>query len=560
MENTKYSQLFMHSQEGILTLNTQGYIQSVNPAIKTILGHETEKLLRQPLNILLDTPDKAIFEAIMHYCAAQRTYYNQCIFKKADGSLITVGITAFLTLDESNQIDEMVIILTDLTGCQIHEEQIAKIALYDQLTQLPNRVYFEKNLALVIDLAEQVKKQIGLLILDVDNFKDINDRLGHHIGDLLLISISKRLLSCLGEKDFFARTGSDEFTIILDHIMNEEEMIKVAQKILQALDIPFYLNTHEINITASIGIASYPLLAKTAALLAKNADIALDQAKQLGLNQYYVFNADLSQRVKSRLQISDSIKHALQRNEFELYYQPKIGLANKQVMGMEALLRWNRPHLGVVSPENFFDIAEKSQLITSLTNWVIEEAIRTNANLNQKKLPPCPIAINLSSLQLEHNNIVHIIAEALKKHALNPKLFEIELTETSLIDSTEKTLAILHSLHELGVTITIDDFGTGYSSLSYLKKLPLDQIKIDQEFVRGIGTNKYDAAIIKAIILLAHTLGLKVIAEGVETPSQLKFLQDQHCDQIQGYYISSPLSKDKLEVFLTDYNADKFFN
>lgn len=558
--NQKYTQLLHHLQEGILITNPQGFIQLINPAAEQTLQQPAAELLLTSVNTLFDSSSKVTFEDILNMCfEKQEHYHNQVILKSHTTQLIPISLTAFLTHDHENKIDGMVLIFTDLTELKANEEKLSHNALNDPLTKLPNRAYFEKNLTQAIARARRVKRLVGLLILDLDQFKNINTRVGHHTGDLLLIGVTNRLTSCIRENDTFARIGGDEFAIILDQILDEHDVIKIAEKILHVLETPFYLSGEEISLSACIGIAIYPNSAKTAVLLSKNADLARYQAKQLGPKQCCIYNEGLSQEVKLRLQVSDSLKYALHRNEFELYYQPKVDLYTKQIVGVEALLRWNHPHLGLLSPEKFIDIAEKSDLIDSITRWVIEEACHLNANWQKADILPCAIAINLSSLQLEQPNIVQTIRQIIAANGIDTSLFEIELTETSLIDSTEKTLTTLHTLHNMGIVITIDDFGTGYSSLSYLKKLPISKVKIDQEFIRDIGPETHDTTIIKAIIMLAHSLGLKVIAEGVETIEQLKFLQENNCDQIQGYYISNPLTKEALETFLIHYDADHFF-
>lgn len=563
--NQRYQLIINAAGEGILGADLDWKISFINPAAEKTLGFGVGTLIGKPITTLIEqtstdadpeNEERWTTQDIFDVCSQNKTFHkDDTTFKKSDGTLLPIEFTAAPIYDQHEQYNGIVFVFSDITLRKTVEEQLTNLALYDHLTKLPNRLLFEKTMSQALARARRNNKLMALMFLDLDHFKDINDRLGHDIGDLLLKGVSDRLVTCIRETDTVARLGGDEFAIILDEVSATEDAAMIAEKIIQALTPPFYLNGNEVFVSASIGIAVYPISGETSIALTKNADIAMYQAKQTGRDQYCFFTDIMNEQIRFRLEMVHSLRYAIDRNELELYYQPKLDLRNNKITGTEALLRWNHPVLGLLKPGDFIQVAEETGLIQKIGKWVIEEACRTNKHWQDLGLEPCSVAINLSSFQIVQDDIIEVIQNALDQSGLQPKYLEIELTETSLIANTEKSAKVLHNFHVIGVGITIDDFGTGYSSLYYLKKLPVDTLKIDQGFVRDITTDASDAAIVKAVIALAHNLELAVIAEGVEQPEQLKFLQENSCDQIQGFLFSSPLHARDMEEFFKNYKA-----
>jgi diguanylate cyclase (GGDEF)-like protein/PAS domain S-box-containing protein len=563
--NQRYQLIINAAGEGIFGADLDGKISFINPAAEKNLGYDAGKLIGQPISTLIEQQPQATeleiqeswsIQDIFKVCSEHKIFHkDDTVFKKNDNTLLPIEFTAAPIYDQHEQYNGIVFVFSDITLRKTVEEQLTNLALYDHLTKLPNRLLFEKTMSQALARARRNNKLMALMFLDLDHFKDINDRLGHDIGDLLLKGVSDRLVTCIRETDTVARLGGDEFAIILDEISATEDAAMIAEKIIHALTPPFYLNGNEVFVSTSIGIAVYPISGETSIALTKNADIAMYQAKQTGRDQYCFFTDIMNEQIRFRLEMVHSLRYSIDRNELELYYQPKFDLKTNKITGTEALLRWNHPVLGLLKPGDFIQVAEETGLIQKIGTWVIEEACRTNKHWQDIGLQACSVAVNLSSFQVVQDDIIDVIQSALEQSGLEPKYLEIELTETSLIVNTEKSAKVLHNLHEIGVGITIDDFGIGYSSLYYLKKLPVDTLKIDQGFVRDITTDSSDAAIVKAVIALAHNLELAVIAEGVEQQEQLQFLRDNSCDQIQGFLLSNPLPAREMEDFFRNYKT-----
>ena len=392
------------------------------------------------------------------------------------------------------------------------------------------------------------------MFLDLDHFKNVNDNMGHDIGDLLLKSVAERLVGCIREADTVARLGGDEFAVILDKIVKPEDAVLVADKIITSLAPPFHLNGHEIFVSTSIGIALFPEAGGNSIDLTKNADIAMYQAKMAGRNSYQLFTQNMSSQVSHHLDVIQHLRYAIEKNEFRLCYQPKLRLEDNSIAGFEVLLRWSHPVLGELSPNEFIAIAEDTGYIDKLGAWVIQTACKTAKTWERTLNRQIPIAINIASAQVLNPRLIEVISTALKHHEISPTMFELEITETSFLTNAQIASEILLAVHHLGVKIAIDDFGTGYSSLNYLKKLPIDYLKIDKTFIADISKHANDAAIVRAVIVLAHTLGVMVIAEGVETQDQLNFLKQHHCDQVQGYLLSYPLAEDAVMDYIREHS------
>ena len=430
------------------------------------------------------------------------------------------------------------------------QEKIKKLAYYDHLTGLPNRTLFNDRLNQGILDSLRIQKTLGVLFLDLDSFKRVNDTMGHAKGDELLKMVADRLVNTLRKEDTICRVGGDEFLILIQNLDSEYYVEKTANKILDIFIQPFILNKHEMYITTSIGGAIYPTDGSDVDSLVKNADIAMYTAKANGKNNFQICTHLIKSNLIEEMKLTNSLYHALERNELELYYQPQVDSISGKIIGLEALIRWNNPELGIVNPGKFIYIAEKTGLILHIGEWVINSVCKQYRIWQNAGIYTVPIAINLSVTQFQNTNIVELITRILKETGMNSSDLELEITESIIMKETEYIIEVLEQLKQLGVKIAIDDFGTEYSSLNYIKQLPVDKIKIDMSFIKGINKNVKDEAIIKVIIALAKNLGLKVIAEGVETKEQLDFLCDQLCDEIQGYFYYKPMTAPQIEIVM----------
>lgn len=430
------------------------------------------------------------------------------------------------------------------------EEQMRHQAFHDALTGLPNRALFNYRLPQTIDHVRHLNEMLAVLFLDLDRFKTINDTLGHAVGDRLLQQATDRLSWCVRQNDTIARWGGDEFTLILPNLKVAEEAVEVAQRISTALKPAFYLEGHELYITGSIGIALYPHHGRDAQTLLKHADAALYKAKAKGRNTFEFYNATMNLKSTELLTLDSSLHQALERKEFTIYYQPQINVMTGEVTQMEALLRWQHPRLGLVSPKTFIGLAEENGMIMPIGEWVLRTACWQNRVWQAAGLPSTRVAVNLSARQFEQPDLVDRVSQILQDTGLDPTYLELEITETAAMRDVDFTTTILRRLQEMGIRIAIDDFGTGYSSLTYLKKFPLNALKIDQSFVRDLTKDTDDIAIIKAIITLARGLDLSVVAEGVETQEQQEKLRSLNCHEMQGYWLSPPLDAQVATQFL----------
>ena len=438
------------------------------------------------------------------------------------------------------------------------EKQMLYLAEHDVLTGLSNRSLLEQSLTTAMKTAAETQQKLAVLFLDLDHFKYVNDSMGHPAGDQLLKEISDRFRQCLKPQDTICRLGGDEFIIIIPEIQNKEEVVEVISKLQKQLSSQIFLRERELSITASIGISLYPEDGDSVQALIKGADIAMYAAKEQGRNTFQFCSPEMTLKAENRGTLQNNLSQALENNEFILYYQPKISVATKKIIGMEALIRWQRKE-GILLPGSFIAAVESSDLIIPIGEWVLQTAYAQNILWKNANLPPVTMSVNLSARNL-NNQLLYTVEKILAKTNHPPHLFEVELTESALVENVENNIQVLRSLKEMGLKISIDDFGTGYSSLSYLKRFPIDTIKIDQSFVRDIATDPDDAAIVIAIIAMSHSLGFTVIAEGVETKEQLKFLCQHGCDEIQGYYFSRPLSLIDATHFIENANIQWDFD
>jgi len=438
----------------------------------------------------------------------------------------------------------------DITARIKAESEIQQLINYDTLTGLPNRNLLHDRLKLSIAQAARDQHLVGILILDLDRFKGINDTLGHRAGDKLLMTVSKRLAACVRDSDTLARLGGDEFVVVLNNVLHEEAITIVSKKILAIISEPIYIDGHEIYTTVSIGIAVYPMNGEDSHTLLKHADLAMYQAKELDRNNFQFFSREMNIKVLERMMLENSMRKALEREEFFLVYQPQVDARSRRIVGMEALLRWNHPDLGLLVPDRFIYLAEETGFIIPIGEWVLRTACRQNKQWQDMGYEPMRVAVNLSGKQFDQLQLDESIAAILLETGLDPKWLEIEITESAIMKNPELSIGMLRKLKEMGITLAIDDFGTGYSSLSYLKHFPIRRLKIDRSFVRDIITNPDDAAIAEIIIAMAHTLKLDVIAEGVETRAQMEFLSFHNCVEMQGYLFSRPVRTEEFSKLL----------
>jgi len=430
------------------------------------------------------------------------------------------------------------------------EGRIRHQAYHDTLTGLPNRASFTEHLDEALRRARRAQRQLALMFVDLDQFKRVNDSLGHEAGDRLLRVIAGRIQGCVRETDLLFRMGGDEFTVILEDVRGPEEVAMVAQRVIEAARDPLQLLHHELSVSVSVGIAMYPRDDAGGGRLVKSADTAMYRAKELGRNRFLFFAPEMNERVESQLVMEAALRRALKNGEFRLHYQPRVSAATGKVTGVEALLRWARPESDLVEPARFIPALEETGLIVPVGAWVLAEACRQAADWQRAGLGPLRVSVNLSSRQFRSDTLAGTVSGALQASGLAAQLLEVELTESLLVENTEQAMEVMGRLKAIGVAISIDDFGTGYSSLGYLKRFPIDSLKIDRAFVRDLATSRKDAAIVEAIAALARSLGLGLVAEGVEEPFQAEFLRTLHCTELQGYLFGRPVPPEGIAEFL----------
>lgn len=453
-------------------------------------------------------------------------------------------------LDYDGKMLGTVLVLHDVSEARKSAKRLTFLATRDALTGLPNRTLLQDRLQHALAVARRENSRLAVLFIDIDQFKIVNDSLGHDVGDELLVKIAHGFCDIVRRSDTVCRQGGDEFIIVLPDIDEDYDPAGVARKLLDALSDLDHVGPHEVRVGGSIGIAVYPEDGQDVDTLVKHADLAMYHVKAAGRNGFQFFSPSMTEGVSRRLQLESGLRKAIENDEFVLHYQPKVDLASGRIIGAEALVRWQNPVLGIVPPDQFIPVAEQSGLIRHIGSWVLREACIQNLAWQRAGFPLMPIAINLSLVQLHQKGFLEDVVGVLEELGLPHHCLEFEVTESISIHGQENAIAGLKTLKDMGVRLSIDDFGTGYSSLSYLKRLPIDTIKIDKSFIRDIATDKDDAAIIEAIIGMAHSLRLEVIAEGVETADQREFLREHGCDQVQGYYYSAPLPPDRFEELL----------
>jgi diguanylate cyclase (GGDEF)-like protein/PAS domain S-box-containing protein len=526
-------------------------IVSVNPAFCAITGYRHEEILgRTPKFLQSGRHDAAFYSAMWREIEQAGHWRGEIWDRRKNGEIYPELLSISVVKDAAGTTTHYVGVCTDISSLKQYEARLQHQAHHDALTGLPNRALFQDRFRETLGRARRHRSEAAVLVLDLDRFKNINDSLGHALGDLLLQAVAQRLTASVREVDTVARFGGDEFAVLLDTMENGQKAGHVAQKLVDALAHPFQLGGHELYISASIGIGCYPQDGTDAEVLFKNADTAMYRAKAEGRNNYQYFSAEMNARALENLQMSNHLRQALERDEFQLHYQPHVELQSGRVSGAEALIRWRHPALGMIPPAKFIPLAEETGLIEPIGEWVLKAACRQMRAWQDAGLPLQRIAVNLSARQFRHPELVRRIAGILEETRLPARHLELEVTESMVMQNPENAAAVLSELRAMGISIAVDDFGTGYSSLSYLKRFPIHFLKIDRSFVSGIPQDADDAAITKGIIALARSLNLKLIAEGVETAEQREFLKRSGCDEGQGYLFSKPVPAADIERLL----------
>jgi diguanylate cyclase (GGDEF)-like protein/PAS domain S-box-containing protein len=489
--------------------------------------------------------------------AARLPFRDLChTARDADGEWRFISFSGEPVFDGDGQFAGYRGIARDTTQSRRADEKILRLAHFDELTGLPNRTMFMQTLKRAFSLALRRGKQFALFFIDLDRFKNINDSLGHESGDLLLQDVARRLRDNLRESDSVARLGGDEFVVLVEDCADPRELNAIAQNILNAVGRPYVLSGQEYHVTGSIGISTYPIDGQDPAALLKNADIAMYLAKDRGKNNFQFYSAQQNAHSFERLALESALQHALGRDEFVLHYQPKVDIASGRIVGVEALLRWNHPDLAMVLPNQFIPLAEETGLIVPIGRWVLRTACVQSASWRREGMPALRMAVNLSARQFSDDGLIDDISDALAQAELAPDGLELEITESMVMQNPERAVTTLNRLREMGITVSIDDFGTGYSSLGYLKRFPIDNVKVDRSFIKDLPHDSDDAAITRAVIAMAQSLRIRVIAEGVETREQLQFLRDHDCDECQGYLLSRPLPAGEFAVLVRTWRDE----
>jgi diguanylate cyclase (GGDEF)-like protein/PAS domain S-box-containing protein len=545
--------------DGVISTDIDGNVIYLNQAAEAMTGWSGAEAQGRPLLEVFRVFDHTNRgQAVNPTAAAMRenstvSLIAGCILTRRDGHESHIEDSAAPIHDRKGRVIGAVMVFHDVSRAHEMTQRMSYLAHHDYLTDLPNRLLLNDRLTQAISAAHRQQQQLAVLFVDVDRFKHVNDTLGHAIGDQLLQSVARRLVAGVRASDTVSRQGGDEFVILLSGISHTEDGAHSAKKLLRSLGMPHRVGEHDLQITVSIGISVYPDDGADAEMLVKNADVAMLAAKDNGRSNYQFFKSDMNVHALERQSLESGLRHALHGRQFQLYYQPKMDLETERITGAEALIRWQQPTGGMVLPDKFIPIAEQCGYIVPIGRWVLREACRQAKSWFDGDLGPMPIAINVSPVELRSTGFVQGVRTILQETGLAPQYLEFELTETALMEDQNSTSGVLGALKDIGVQLTLDDFGTGYSSLSYLKRFPIDALKIDKSFVRGLCTNASDANIVSAVINMGKSFGLNVIAEGVETREQFMRLQAQQCAEGQGNYFNAPLASD---VFATLLGSD----
>jgi len=546
-----FDEVLRNSREAVVITDADNNILSVNPTFSEITGYAPEEVIgRNPRILSSGRQSREFYRNLWRQLELDGTWRGEIWNRRKNGEIYPEWLDISLVRDSGGRVTHHIAIFSDITRRKETERQLQFLAFHDPLTKLPNRLLLRDRFEQAAAVATRDKTRLALLFLDLDQFKTVNDTLGHMLGDQLLTAVAERLTASVRDCDTISRLGGDEFAILLGGFREVSTASAMAKKILDQLTLPFAIGTHQLSATSSIGIGLYPDDGRDFDTLLKIADAAMYYAKDSGRNTYRFYTEQLNLHALERLHMQNSLHQALKLEQFVLHYQPQYALADGRLIGAEALIRWNSPEQGLVPPDKFISVAEDCGLIVAIGDWVVREACRQNRSWQDAGHPPLTIAVNLSALQLRRGDLVGTVERALAEYALQPVCLELELTESILIQDVAEVMEVVGRLKQLGVRLSIDDFGTGYSSLGYLKRLGVNALKVDQSFVRNMAIDEDDAAIVASVIQLGHSLKLTVIAEGVESREQADSLQAMGCDQVQGYFYSPPLPPQQFAALL----------
>ncbi|ARJ67240.1 PAS domain S-box protein [Magnetospirillum sp. ME-1] len=535
----------------VMITDSHGAIEYVNRAFVLVSGYSEDEVLgRNPRLLKSGDTVASLYRDMWHCLSTGTTWQGELCNRAKDGSLFWEYATISPIRDDDGAVTHYMAVKENITQRKQAEQLLVHQATHDTLTGLPNRLLLEDRVHHAIEVAKREGRRIGLMFLDLDRFKIVNDSLGHVAGDQLLKVVADRLRHTLRRSDTVARLGGDEFVVVLTHFQSSSELAEVAEKISAALDEPVELAGHKVHVGASIGIALYPEDGDNFNALMKDADTAMYRAKQKGRNTFCFYDSDMNDEALDRLKLEEALRRALVRGEFQLFYQPQVDLQTGQTSGVEALIRWNSPDRGQVSPALFIPVAEESNLISMIGWWVLEESCRQIAAWRDEGLSGIKVAVNVSGRQFLNHALVECISDLMAQYGVQPSQLEIELTESTVMAEPERAIEQLTRLREIGIQVSVDDFGTGYSSLSYLKRLPLSTIKVDRSFVRDVNNQSENAAIVSAILGLADALDMSIVAEGVETEGEEQHLKDAGCIKVQGFRYAKPMPADQLAGWL----------
>jgi len=533
--------------DAVMSTDVAGNVTYLNVVAEAMTGWSRQEAAGRPLEEvfhIIDGATRRVAPNPMALAIQENKTVSltpNCVLVRRDGAEAAIEDSAAPIHNRHGEVTGAVIVFHDVSKARALTTRLSYLAQHDSLTDLPNRILFKDRLTEAIGLAHRYRRELAVLFLDVDRFKHINDSLGHAIGDRLLQSVAHRLRACVRASDTVSRQGGDEFVVLLTEVAHAQDAAVTAEKILLALHAPHRIDEHDLHITVSIGIVTYPGDGIDVEVLMKNADFAMYHAKDSGRDNYQFFKPAMNVRAVERQSLENGLRHALERQEFVLRYQPKMNLETGAIVAVEALIRWRHPQRGLVPPAQFIPVADECGLIVPIGRWVLREACRQARAWQDAGLPPLRVAINISAVELRARDFVTGVRAILAETGLEPNYLELELTETFLMQDSKSTARVLRALKDLGVNLALDDFGTGYSSLSYLKRFPIDTLKIDRSFVHDVTSDADDASIVSAVINMGKSLRMRVVAEGVETSEQLAFLQEQSCPEGQGYYFSHPV-------------------